>query len=65
MDVNGSENLLASRASKYDATDPVGELLICGRFTETAAPASKPVKGASLANPNKKARRYQAVEFDD
>jgi len=30
-----------------------------------AAPAMKPAKGASLANPNKKARRYQAMEFED
>ncbi|ESK93653.1 hypothetical protein Moror_1470 [Moniliophthora roreri MCA 2997] len=26
-------------------------------------PASRPMKGASLANPNKKARKYQAIEF--
>ncbi|KAI0686854.1 hypothetical protein BC835DRAFT_432649 [Cytidiella melzeri] len=32
---------------------------------KTAVPAARPVKGASLANPNKKARRYQAMEFED
>ncbi|KAL0579768.1 hypothetical protein V5O48_002262 [Marasmius crinis-equi] len=26
-------------------------------------PAPRPIKGASLANPNKKARKYQAIEF--
>lgn len=30
---------------------------------ETAPPARHP-KGASLANPNKKARKYQAIEFE-
>lgn len=32
---------------------------------KSAAPAVRPVKGASLANPNKKARKYQALEFED
>jgi hypothetical protein len=27
--------------------------------------AARPPKGASLANPNKKARKYQALEFED
>ena len=32
--------------------------------TEMVAPAAaRPHKGASLANPNKKARKYQAIEF--
>jgi hypothetical protein len=26
--------------------------------------APRPLKGASLANPNKKARKYQAIEFE-
>ncbi|KAH8107814.1 hypothetical protein BXZ70DRAFT_912768 [Cristinia sonorae] len=30
---------------------------------KTAPSGSRPVKGASLANPNKKARKYQAIEF--
>ncbi|KAF8070369.1 G-protein alpha subunit-domain-containing protein [Lyophyllum atratum] len=29
-----------------------------------SATAPKPLKGASLANPNKKARKYQAIEFE-
>lgn len=34
------------------------------RITEAVAPAAvRPHKGASLANPNKKARKYQAIEF--
>lgn len=33
-------------------------------FAETAAVAPRPLKGASLANPNKKARKYQAIEFE-
>ncbi|KAJ3754082.1 hypothetical protein EV360DRAFT_52336 [Lentinula raphanica] len=32
--------------------------------TMTAKIAPKPMKGASLANPTKKARKYQAVQFD-
>ncbi|KAJ3834049.1 hypothetical protein F5878DRAFT_376790 [Lentinula raphanica] len=32
--------------------------------TTTAKIAPKPMKGASLANPTKKARKYQAVQFD-
>ena len=33
-------------------------------ITEPVIPAAaRPHKGASLANPNKKARKYQAVEF--
>ncbi|KAF5326239.1 hypothetical protein D9611_000067 [Ephemerocybe angulata] len=28
------------------------------------APVARPFKGASLANPNKKARKYQAIEFE-
>jgi len=28
------------------------------------APVVRPHKGASLANPNKKARKYQAIEFE-
>lgn len=66
MDVDGLENLLVSRASKHNVRNAVRAAThICGRFTENAAPATKPVKGASLANPNKKARRNQAVGFDD
>lgn len=30
----------------------------------TSAPPKAKTKGASLANPNKKARKYQAVEFE-
>ncbi|KAJ6602209.1 hypothetical protein B0H10DRAFT_2081338 [Mycena sp. CBHHK59/15] len=32
--------------------------------TKPAAVAPRPLKGASLANPNKKARKYQAIEFE-
>jgi hypothetical protein len=33
-------------------------------ITEIVSPAAtRPHKGASLANPNKKARKYQAIEF--
>ncbi|KAJ7124992.1 hypothetical protein C8R44DRAFT_840229 [Mycena epipterygia] len=31
---------------------------------KAAAVAPRPLKGASLANPNKKARKYQAIEFE-
>ncbi|KAJ7668473.1 hypothetical protein DFH06DRAFT_1181828 [Mycena polygramma] len=31
---------------------------------KAAAAAPRPLKGASLANPNKKARKYQAIEFE-
>lgn len=31
---------------------------------EKTAPAARQPKGASLANPNKKARKYQAIEFE-
>ncbi|KAJ7078832.1 hypothetical protein B0H15DRAFT_859436 [Mycena belliarum] len=31
---------------------------------KTAAVAPRPLKGASLANPNKKARKYKAIEFE-
>jgi hypothetical protein len=27
-------------------------------------PVPRPLKGASLANPNKKARKYEAIEFE-
>jgi hypothetical protein len=33
-------------------------------FAEAATAAPRPLKGASLANPNKKARKYQAIEFE-
>ncbi|KAJ7647553.1 hypothetical protein FB45DRAFT_893744 [Roridomyces roridus] len=29
------------------------------------APVARPLKGASLANPNKKARKFQRIEYDD
>ncbi|KAF8170296.1 hypothetical protein K438DRAFT_1729896 [Mycena galopus ATCC 62051] len=32
--------------------------------SRSAAVAPRPLKGASLANPNKKARKYQAIEFE-
>lgn len=38
---------------------PVGYLK--GSLPETKG--VRPMKGASLANPNKKARKYQAIEF--
>jgi len=31
---------------------------------ETNKSGPRPLKGASLANPNKKARKYQAIEFE-
>ncbi|KAJ7287348.1 hypothetical protein C8J57DRAFT_1283612 [Mycena rebaudengoi] len=33
-------------------------------ITKAAAVAPRPLKGASLANPNKKARKYKAIEFE-
>ncbi|KAI0344538.1 hypothetical protein BDW22DRAFT_1354620 [Trametopsis cervina] len=47
---------------KADASNP--DSLLASR-AKTIAPAVKPVKGASLANPNKKARRFAAMEFED
>lgn len=67
-----SENLLASRAS---TSTRFPEFSCHGRFfamcvanlwsSEGSGPSGKPVKGASLANPNKKARKYQELEFED
>ena len=34
------------------------------KFTPLTEPVTRPHKGASLANPNKKARKYQAIEFE-
>ena len=35
-----------------------------GELTEKPSPPPPKLKGASLANPNKKARKYEAVEFE-
>lgn len=46
-------------------------LIACGsaelRYVESinATAAKRALKGASLANPNKKARKYQELEFED
>jgi len=34
------------------------------KLTPSTEPVVRPHKGASLANPNKKARKYQAIEFE-
>jgi hypothetical protein len=34
------------------------------KSAEETAPTVRHPKGASLANPNKKARKYQAIEFE-
>jgi hypothetical protein len=34
------------------------------KLTPFIEPVARPHKGASLANPNKKARKYQAIEFE-
>jgi hypothetical protein len=37
---------------------------LIGKVPIEPTPAARPLKGASLANPNKKARKYQAIEFE-
>ncbi|KAG6813774.1 hypothetical protein H0H92_007726 [Tricholoma furcatifolium] len=44
---------LAKHQQRAPSTDPKPK----------SAPPAKTIKGASLANPNKKARKYQAIEF--
>jgi hypothetical protein len=51
-----------SAASEFCKRRVVNVFLL-GPFTESAT-APRPLKGASLANPNKKARKYQAIEFE-
>jgi len=47
---------LKSQLQKQKRTAPEVEKIV-------APAATRPLKGASLANPNKKARKYQAIEF--
>ena len=56
--------LLKSKASKLHETSLLWKMCLSNPI-ETNGPAARPVKGASLANPNKKARKYQALEFED
>lgn len=55
---------LASKASSYPfyLTSRCDFNTYTFRVAEGTTPV-RPLKGASLANPNKKARKYQALEF--
>ena len=59
---NSTEGLTSKASTSFAML--LLKLLFRSSTENASSSAARPVKGASLANPNKKARKYQAVEFE-